>query len=151
MDPDVRILVVCAGNTCRSPAAQAAIRSAAARTGLSIEVSSAGTSAEHIGAPPTPAMVEAGRRRGLEISGKASQVTHTQVESVDLILAMDRQTELFLRTLTATTPIELLSSYDASAPSAEIRDPYGGDDEAYADTLERIVTAAEALVASLSD
>jgi protein-tyrosine-phosphatase len=147
----MRILVVCAGNTCRSPAAEAAIRAAAAGTGVAIDVSSAGTSAERIGAPPTPAMVEAGREHGIEISGSASQVTPEQLASADLILAMDRRTELFLRTLTTTTPIELLGSYDSSAPTAEILDPYGGDDAVYAATLERIITAADALVASITD
>lgn len=146
----MRILVVCAGNTCRSPAAEAAIRSVAARAGVTIEVSSAGTSAEHIGAPPTPAMVEAGRQRGIEISGTASQVTATQLEAADLVLAMDHQTALFLQSLT-TTPIELLGGYDRSAPSPEIPDPFGAHGAIYAATLDRIITAADALVASLSD
>ncbi len=147
----MRILVVCAGNTCRSPAAEAAIRAAAARAGVAVDVSSAGTSVERIGAPPTPAMVEVGRERGIEISGVASQVTQAQLESADLILAMDGQTELFLRTLTSTAPVQLLGSYDSSAPTAEILDPYGGDDARYAATLERIITASDALVASISD
>jgi protein-tyrosine phosphatase len=147
----VKILVVCAGNTCRSPAAEAAIRTAAARAGLSVEVSSAATSAQRIGAPPTPAMVEAGHERDLEIAGTASQVTAPQLESVDLILALDRQTELFLGTLTTSTPIELLGSYDPSAPDPEIADPYGADQEVYAATLDRIIAAAEAFVASLTD
>ena len=147
----MRVLVVCEGNTCRSPAAEAAIRAAAARTGVAVDVSSAGTSAERIGAPPTPAMVDVGRERGIEISGTASQVTAEQLESVDLILAMDRRTELFLQTLTSTTPIELFGSYDASATSPEIPDPYGGDGAVYAATLERIISAADALVASITD
>ena len=147
----MRILVVCAGNTCRSPAGEAAIRAAAARAGIEIEVTSAGTSAEEVGAPPTPAMVEAGRRRGIEISGTASQVTATQLESADLVVAMDRQTALFLQTLTTTTQIDLLGSYDASAPDPEIPDPYGADDAVYMATLERIIKGADALVESLTD
>ncbi|MDH3248480.1 MAG: low molecular weight phosphotyrosine protein phosphatase [Acidimicrobiia bacterium] len=147
----MRIVVVCTGNTCRSPAAEAAIRSAAERAGVSIEVSSAGTSAEEIGAPPTPVMVDAGRARGLEISGTASQVTPDQLDSADLVLAVDHRSELFLRSLTALTPIELLGSYDASSPIAEIPDPYGADEAVYAATLERIISAAEAFVASLGD
>ncbi len=146
----MKILVVCAGNTCRSPAGEAAIRAAAARAGIEVEVASAGTSAEHVGAPPTPAMVTAGRARGIEITGAASQVTTAELQSADLVLAMDRQTELFLQTLTTTTPIELLGSYDSSAPAPEISDPYGADDAVYAATLERIITAADALVASLT-
>lgn len=147
----MRILVVCAGNTCRSPAGEAAIRAAARRAGIEIEVSSAGTSAEHVGAPPTPAMVSAGRARGLDITGTARQVTPIDLASVDLVLAMDRQTVMFLGTLGGTTPIELFASYDPSAPDPEIADPYGADDAVYAATLERIISAAESLVASLGD
>lgn len=146
----MKILVVCAGNTCRSPAAEAAIATAAARAGLTLDVSSAGTSADRIGAPPTPAMVEAGRRRGLEIAGRASQVTAAQLESADLVLAMDPQNELFLRSLSTATPVVLLGSYDTSE-DAEIRDPYGAGEEIYLATLDRIIAAAEAMVGSLTD
>lgn len=139
----MRILVVCAGNTCRSPAGEAAIRAAARRAGIEIDVSSAATSADHVGEPPTPAMVAAGRLRGLEIAGSAAQVTAAQLESADLALAMDHMTKMFLETLTSTTPIELFGSN-------EIRDPYGGDDATYAATLDRIISAADAVVASLS-
>jgi protein-tyrosine-phosphatase len=96
-------------------------------------------------------MVEAGRARGLEISGTASQVTPDQLDSADLVLAVDHRSELFLRSLTARTRIELLGSYDASSPIAEIPDPYGADAAVYAATLERIISAAEGFVASLSD
>lgn len=147
----MRLLVVCAGNTCRSPAAEAAIRRAGERAGLDLDVFSAGTSAEHVGTPPTPAMVEAGRARGLEISGTAKQVAPADLESADLILTMDRQTELFLSTLGAVAPVELLASFDVAAANAEIADPYGGDAAAYAETLDRIISASEALVASLTD
>ena len=147
----MRILVVCAGNTCRSPAGEAAIRAAAARAHIGIEVASAGTSAEQVEAPPTPAMVAAGTARGLEITGSAAQVTKTQVASADLILAMDRQTEFFLRTLGGTAPIELFAGYDSSSSDDEIADPYGADNAAYAATLDRIISAADALVASLTD
>ena len=111
----MKILVVCAGNTCRSPAGEAAIRSAAARAGLEVEVATA------------------------------------ELQSADLVLAMDRQTELFLLSLSASTQVQLLGSYDDSAHGAEIPDPYGADDEVYRATLDRIITAAEALVASLAD
>lgn len=147
----MRLLVVCAGNTCRSPAAEAAIRRAAETAGLSVEVSSAGTSAEHTGTPPTPAMVEAGRDRGLQISGRASQVTSAQLESADLALAMDRQNERFLESLSSTTPVVLLGSYDAAAENPAIPDPYGAGDEVYRATLDRIIAAAEALVEQLTD
>ena len=148
----MRILVVCAGNTCRSPAAEAAIRRAAAAGGIDVDVSSAGTRAGETGDPPTPAMVLAGRARGLEISGRATQLTPDRIESADLIIAMDHFSEFFVRSLprVSAAPIELLGSYD-SEPGDDIADPFGRSDEIYAATLDRIIAAAEALVSSLSD
>lgn len=147
----MRILVVCSGNTCRSPAAGAAIRSAARRAGIEIEVSTAGISAAETGRPPTPVMVEAARARGILISGTASQVTAEEVEAADLILAMDRQIALFLQALAPTSRVELLGIHGRSGTTHEIPDPYGGDEAAYEATLDRIIDAADAFVASLSD
>lgn len=147
----MKIVVVCAGNTCRSPAAEAAIRRAARNAGISLEVSSAGTGAGQVGQPATPAMVEAARARGLEISTTARQVTARDLESADLVLALDTQTELFLRSLTTAAPIRLLGSYDAAAAIDEIADPFGRDSTVYADTLDRIIAASDALVTSLID
>lgn len=88
-------------------------------------------------------MVAAGRARGIDISGTARQVTVADLGMADVVLAMDHMTKLFLETLTSTTTIELFGS-------DEIRDPYGGDDAVYAATLDRIISAADAIVASLS-
>lgn len=140
----MKILVVCAGNTCRSPAGEAAIRAAAARAGIEVDVFSAGTSADHVGAPPTPAMVTAGHARGIDISGTARQVTLDDLEMADAVLAMDHMTKLFLESLGSTASIELFGS-------EEVRDPYGGDDAVYAATLDRIIAAADTVVATLSD
>ena len=47
--PMVRVLAVCLGNICRSPAAEAAIRHAAAVAGVEVEVDSAATGDYHVG------------------------------------------------------------------------------------------------------
>ena len=91
-----------------------------------------------------------GRRRH-EPASKSRLHPTAELQSADLVLAMDRQTELFLLSLSASTQVQLLGSYDDSAHGAEIPDPYGADDEVYRATLDRIITAAEALVASLAD
>jgi low molecular weight protein-tyrosine phosphatase len=52
----MRILFVCLGNICRSPTAEAVVRTLAARElpELGLEVDSAGTAGYHIGEPPAP-------------------------------------------------------------------------------------------------
>ena len=49
----MRIMTVCLGNICRSPAAEAVLNRKLAEAGLDdVEVTSAGTSDEHVGARP---------------------------------------------------------------------------------------------------
>lgn len=80
-----RILTVCTGNICRSPAAE---RLLAARLGSSVTVSSAGTAAL-VGEPIDPLMAELVAAAGADPSGFAArQVTAALLQEADLILAL---------------------------------------------------------------
>ena len=46
------VLLVCLGNICRSPLAEAALRRESERLGLNLEIDSAGTGDWHVGALP---------------------------------------------------------------------------------------------------
>ena len=81
--------MVCLGNICRSPPAEAALREAAAAAGVAVEVDSAGTAAYHVGQPQNPPMVAAADREGLAVSGTARQVVVEDFDRFDLIVAMD--------------------------------------------------------------
>jgi protein-tyrosine phosphatase len=82
------VTVVCFGNLCRSPMAQAVLARALPRIG----VQSAGLSAPSRGAPD-PIAVRLMRERGYDISGhRAQQLQGAMVDSSDLVLVMtDRQ------------------------------------------------------------
>ena len=60
-----RILFVCTGNICRSPAAEYLLRAAAVKAGKDLQVASAGTSDWHVGDGPTQANLEAAKKQGL--------------------------------------------------------------------------------------
>jgi protein-tyrosine phosphatase len=66
----VKILFVCLGNICRSPTAEAVLRSLAAREApeLAITVDSAGTANYHPGAPPDRRSQAAARQRAYDLS-----------------------------------------------------------------------------------
>jgi len=94
-----RILVVCTGNICRSPVAEALLRSALGRVAaasgdsgwLAIEVSSGGTMAM-VGRPIEPAMAAALGATELEASGHvASQVDRDRIAGADLVLGLARE------------------------------------------------------------
>ena len=151
----MNILAVCAGNICRSPAAEAAIREAATEAGLEFVVDSAGTGSWHIGQPPHPEGIAAGARAGLVIGGRARKVTATDFDRFNIILAMDRAN---LRDLQALAPsleaqarARLFRTYDPTAESDEVPDPWGGPEAGYDETVRIVRAAARGLVAVIAE
>jgi protein-tyrosine phosphatase len=141
----MKILCVCLGNICRSPAAAAAIRAAAREAGVDVEVDSAGTGSWHIGDAPHPESVAAGARAGLEITGRARKFNTLDFERFDIILAMDESNKNDLVALApdkeSQAKIRLFRTFDPATTETEIPDPWGGPTEGYEETV-RIVTAA---------
>lgn len=150
----LRVLAVCAGNICRSPAAEAAIRAEALDRNLDIVVDSAGTGSWNIGDPPSPQMVAAGMRIGLFIDGRARKMITADFDRFDVIVVMDRAN---LRdvlsmspTLEARAKVRLFRTYDLGSEDDEIPDPYGHPDQVFDATLQQITKAAAGLVDSLA-
>lgn len=87
-----RILFVCMGNICRSPAAETVMNHVIqeGHYGGRIECDSAGTIDYHIGNPPDARMRQAAVERGYDLVGKARQVEYQDFKDFDLIVAMDR-------------------------------------------------------------
>lgn len=84
------ILLVCTGNTCRSPMAAALLGARLAEAGVAATVHSAGTLFD--GRPATDHGVACMAERGLDTSGHRSRkVTAALVRRPDLILGMARQ------------------------------------------------------------
>ena len=92
-----RILFVCLGNICRSPAAEGVLRAKARARDLSLYIESAGTGAWHAGDPPDARMMRAAAKRGYDLSHqRARKVTDADFFEFDYLLAMDfaNQTDL---------------------------------------------------------
>jgi len=147
-----RILTVCLGNICRSPVAEAAIREAARAAGVDLEVDSAGTGAWHVGNPPDERMQEAGAAAGLDVGGRARQVTPVDLASHDLVLAMDSSNLADLQALAeregASVPIRLFRSFDPAADrDLDVPDPYYGGPAGFADVVAMMRPAAAGVVA----
>lgn len=86
-----RILFVCLGNICRSPAAEAMLRRLVESEGLGdvIEVDSAGTYGGHRGERSDVRMRRAAAARGIEMTHLARQVREEDFELFDKVVAMD--------------------------------------------------------------
>ena len=88
----VRILFVCLGNICRSPAAEGTFRHLVGKAGLlhRFEIDSAGTAAYHTGEAPNANSRKAAAGRGIELRGQARQFVRADFRRFDYIFAMDR-------------------------------------------------------------
>ena len=86
-----RILFVCLGNICRSPAAEAMLRVLVEREGLSdrVEIDSAGTYGGHSGERSDPRMRRAAEARGIPMTHRARQVREEDFGRFDMVIAMD--------------------------------------------------------------
>lgn len=133
-----RILFVCTGNTCRSPLAEGIARKILADTLRNdIEVASAGMDAWDGGAATDEALL-VGIERGLDIGAHRSRkLTRKIVRASDLILAMGPQHLSAVRRFGGEDKSHLLAQYAANGGSDRaIRDPFGGDLEAYRATAD---------------
>ncbi len=153
--PVVRVLLVCLGNICRSPTAAAAVREAAAAAGVDLEVDSAGTGDWNVGRPPDPRMIAAARAVGLELDGRARQVTEEDFDRYDLLLAMDRANLRRLRALApseaARRKVRLFRSFESGAPEgAEVTDPYYGGKRGFETVVELSRSGASGLVDAIA-
>ncbi|HSF96434.1 MAG TPA: low molecular weight protein-tyrosine-phosphatase [Thermohalobaculum sp.] len=144
-----RILVVCLGNTCRSPMGQGVLEARAAEAGLEIAVDSAGIGAWHAGNPPNPRGVAAARARGYDTSAQRSrQIRPADFHDFDLILAMDASNVADLRRLAPDGARAVIRLFHPDG--LDIPDPYHGGPEDYEHALDMIEHAAARLVVDLA-
>ncbi|MDE7024910.1 MAG: low molecular weight phosphotyrosine protein phosphatase, partial [Paramuribaculum sp.] len=87
----VRVLMVCLGNICRSPAAEGVLRALVNERDDDKRwvVDSAGTGGWHVGDLPDSRMRAHARRRGLVLDHICRQVRESDFDNFDLIIGMD--------------------------------------------------------------
>jgi N-hydroxyarylamine O-acetyltransferase len=127
----MKVLLVCAGNICRSPIAEALFRHQAAfHASLgAVTVASAGVIAQE-GDPVTPLAAQVAREvLGLNVSRHRARRLHPDNDA-DLVLALDRRVLARTRVLGVRGQVELLGDY-AGSSGAEVEDPFGGPAETY--------------------
>ncbi len=150
-----RVLMVCLGNICRSPTAEAVLRKKVHEAGLDdrIEVDSAGTADYHVDSPPDRRAVAHGEKRGLKMNHlRGRQVGREDFDRFDFILAMDADNLADLeriRPAGARAKVALLLSYAPQAGAREVPDPYYGGAGGFEDVLDLVESAADGFIASV--
>ncbi len=147
----MRILFVCLGNICRSPAAEAVFRHMAGAGALADGADSAGTAGWHEGKPPYPPMVRAAAARGYDLRPlRARRFSRDDFARFDLILGMDSEN---IRDIEArrppgdATPVRLMLSHAPHLGLSDVPDPYYTRN--FGQTLDLLEEAVRGLLAGL--
>jgi len=135
-----RLVLLCTGNTCRSPLAAVAFREELGPDAERVEVLSAGTAATD-GQPASGGAREAGVRAGLDLAAHRSRRSSAELLSgADLVLGMEPEHVRVALALGADPDrTHVLSEWpEPGEPDLAVTDPFGGSLEAYEECLGRI-------------
>lgn len=147
-----KILFVCMGNICRSPAAEEIFRQKASATGCAdlYEVDSAGTYPGHRGELPDPRMREAAARRGYILTHRARPVEDSDFHRYDMLIVMDERNYYDLERLAFTLDdrarIYRMADFAGSGGYDHIPDPYYEGREGFESVLDRLEECCSGLL-----
>jgi protein-tyrosine phosphatase len=151
-----RVCFVCLGNICRSPMADAVMRSMVRAAGLDgrLEACSAGTGVWHIGEPADDRALDALARRGYDASGhRARGFAASWFADHDLVLAFDRLNLAALHQLAPPeqqSKVRLLREFDPLASSdLDVPDPFYGGRRGFDDVLDMVERSCRNLLEHL--
>ncbi|NMG11459.1 low molecular weight protein-tyrosine-phosphatase [Brasilonema sp. UFV-L1] len=152
-----KLLFVCLGNICRSPAAENIMNYLIEEAGFRerIVCDSAGTSSYHIGSPPDSRMSSAALQKlQIKLRGKARQFQKSDFENFDLILAMDQENYENILYLDPTGKyrhkVRLICDFCSRHNLKEVPDPYYGGTQGFNLVIDLLVDACEGLLKHLS-
>lgn len=146
------VLVICSGNTCRSPLAAALLAARLARDPAlrEIQVASAGTSAWD-GSPASEGSYLVGLERGLDLSThRARLLTSDLVQRADLILTMSEAHAHRVADMGGAMKVHTWTGYaEVDGTPREVPDPFGGDVRHYREMADLLESVVDAIVARL--
>lgn len=151
-----KLLFVCLGNICRSPAAENIMNHLIEKEGLRdrIVCDSAGTGGWHVDAPPDQRMRAAAKKRGLNFVGSARQLKATDLQEFDLILTMDKDNYRNVLALDPqrkfTDKIKMMCDYCQTSTDKEVPDPYYGGTDGFNYVIDLLFDACNGLLKSLN-
>ena len=155
-----RLLFVCLGNICRSPAAEGVFLHLLAREGLDDQfvVDSAGTGSWHVGKPADRRMLAAAERRGIALPSRARQIEAADLGRFDRILTMDNDNLAAVEALarqgrpaigTEQALIEPITRHCRQFSLEEVPDPYYGGEDGFEQVLDLLEDACSGLLDQL--
>lgn len=159
-----KILFICLGNICRSPAADGVMRHLVEleRKEADFEIDSAGIGSWHVGDLPDRRMRSTGAKRGYDFNHRARQIAIADFSRFDYIIGMDTENMATLRRMqkqylssnhgegSKCAKLLCLADFMKHHPGqATIPDPYYGNQRDFEFALDLIEDACEGLLGKL--
>lgn len=156
--PVKRVLFVCLGNICRSPAAEGLLRHVVEAHGAQDRwvIDSCGTGGYHTGDLPDKRMRVHARQRGYMLDHRARKVKIADFDDFDLIIPMDSANADDLRLLAPTAEaarkiVPMAAFVTLATRFDHIPDPYYEGSEGFELVLDLLENATANLFETLND
>ena len=154
-----KILFVCLGNICRSPAAEGVFKQKIKDRDLEklFVVDSAGTGGWHVGNLADPRMCETALSRGIELTSRSRKIEESDLYEFDHILVMDNDNLEAVKSLIkdhknpVNSKIKLILSHSKNSQLEEVPDPYYGGQNGFDKVIDLLDDAMDGLIDSLMD
>ncbi len=156
MRPDgspTRVLFLCLGNICRSPAAEGIFIHRARERGVldRFEVDSAGLGGWHAGELPDPRTLAEAARRGIQLPSIARQLAERDFDHHHVIVYMDAQNRAGLERRGAPGDrLRAMSSFRPDAGPDDVADPYEHGPEAFVAMFDHLERAVDGMLDELA-
>jgi protein-tyrosine-phosphatase len=153
MPPNKQIIVVCTGNTCRSPMGERLLAHALKAEASPLDklkVISAGVSAAH-GQPASPNSVKALNKVSLDLSDhKSRMLSPYLLEDTFAIFAMTESHRDYIEEMYREIELPpILLFRELMGDSPEVPDPFGADLGAYIETRDALAEAIPSILSWL--
>ena len=153
----VKILFVCLGNICRSPAAEGIMKKLVAENNLQddIFVDSAGTSGWHEGELPDDRMRAHGLRRGYDFCSRSRKFNRDDFKTFDYIVVMDddnyRNVSRLITKSDDAAKIHRMTDFSKKFTHDHVPDPYYGGSSGFELVIDMLEDACGELLAKIKE
>ena len=153
-----KLLFICLGNICRSPAAQGIMQHWVDERGLTddYEIDSAGIGAWHVGNLPDSRMRSHGHKHGYTFDHHARQICDADFDRFDYIIVMDEENYKAVSRMKARVGgraevCRMADYFTRHRKIHSVPDPYYGGDSDFELAIELIEDGCQGLLQHLED
>lgn len=152
----MKILMVCMGNICRSPLAEAILKQKIADNHIRAEVGSAGTIRFHEGEGADSRAVLTAKKHNLSLADhRAKGIRPSDLDYYDKIFVMDKENHKTLLTIAKgrnlNHKIDFLMNQVHKGKNLEVPDPYYGGANGFEEVYKMLEEACEAIIIQLKE